>query len=250
MTQKMCEIAYQLDPNSAMTNASKGYYHHYYKKEYDKAFQLSKRALGINPNIGEVNFLVGVFYLYHGLYYQGIKYLSKAMELDPLYLWTPYKLAMCYMKVGEFDKAAFYFEKYFEIAPFVLMFPGRAIALYFKMNRIDKAEELIAETEKAQPDYWGVPYGKALLLAAKGEKDKALALYKNSEVYSLLGMKDEAIQHLGMEIRKNVEIPHIFYYDLLNNPFYDNLRDDPRFKKIIKREKKLYDEHLEKYGTL
>jgi len=250
MTQKMCEIAYQLDPNSALMNAVKGYDCHYYKKEYDQAFQFSKRALEINPNIGKVNFLVGVFYLYHGLYHQGIKYLSKAIELDPLYLWAPYKLAMCYMKVGEFDKAAFYFEKYFEIAPIVLMFPGRPIGLYFKMNRRDKVEELIARTEKAQPDYWGVPYGRALLLAAKGEKDKALTLYKNSEVYSLLGMKDEAIQHLNMEIRKSVEIPYIFYYDLLNNPFYDELRDDPRFEEIVKREKKLYEKHLEKYGTL
>jgi len=250
MVQRKCEMAYQLDPNSAIINATMGYYYYEYKAEHEKAFQFHKRALEINPNIGEVNFLVGVCYLYHGLYPQGIKYLSKAIELDPYYFWAPYKLAACYMSIGEFQKAAFYFEKYFEIAPLVLMFPGRPIGLYFKMNRRDKVEELIARTEKAQPDYWGVPYGKALLLAAKGEKDKALALYKNSEVYSLLGMKDEAIQHLNMEIRKSVEIPYIFYYDLLNNPFYDNLREDPRFQEKVKKEKKLYEEHLDKYGTL
>jgi serine/threonine protein kinase len=250
MVQKMCEKAYQLDPNSAVVNATLGYYYYEYKKEFEKAFQFHKRALEINPNIGEVNFLIGVCYLYHGLYDPGIKYLLKAIELDPYYFWAPYKLAACYMSIGEFEKAAFYFEKYFEIAPLIFMFPERPIGLYFMMKRYEKVEELIAETEKVRPDYSGIPYGKALLLAAKGEKEKALALYKNSEVYALLGMKDEAIQYLHMEIRKSASYPYIFYYDLRNNPFYANLRDDPRFKEIVKREKKLYEKHSEKYGTL
>jgi len=248
--QEMCEKAYKLDPNSAMVNALMGYYYYEYKDEYDKSFQFHKRALEINPNIGEVNFLAGVCYLYHGLYHQGIKYLSKSIELDPFYLWSPYKLAMCYMNTGEFEKAALYFEKYFELAPVVLMFPGRPIALYIKTRKYKKVEELIARTEKIQPDYWGIPYGKALLLAAKGEKDKALALYKNSEVYSLLEMKDEAIKHLNEEIRKSVPYPYIFYLDLLNSPFYEKVRDDPRFKEIVKKEKKLYEEYLKKYGYL
>jgi len=250
MVQKWCQMAYQLDPNSALINAMLGYYYYEYKKEYEKSFQFHKKALEINSNIGEVNFLVGVCYLYHGLYDQAIKYLLKAIELDPYYFWAPYKLAACYMSMGKFEKAAFYFEKYFEIAPLIFMFPGRPIGLYLRMKKYEKVEELIAETEKVRPDYLGIPYGKALLLAAKGEKEKALALYKNSEVYSLLGMKDEAIQHLPMEIRKSAAYPYIFYYDLLNNPFYDKLRDDPRFREIVKREKKLYEEHLDKYGTL
>lgn len=248
--QKMSEIAYQLDPNSALMNAVMGYYYYEYKGEHDRAFQFHKRALEINPNIGEVNFLAGVCYLYLGLYHQGIKYLSKAVELDPYYCWAPYKLAMCYLNTGEFEKAAFYFEKYFEVAPIMIMFPGRPISLYIKMRKYEKVEDLIARTEKTQPNYWGVSYGKALVLAAKGEKEKALALWKNSEVYSLLGMKDKAIQHLNQEIRQSVRYPYLFYLYLLNNPFYENLRDDPRFKEIVKNEKKLYEKYLEKYGDL
>ena len=248
--QKMSEIAYQLEPNSALMNAVMGYYYYEYKGEHDKAFQFHKRALEINPNIGEVNFLAGVCYLYVGLYNQGIKYLSKAVELDPYYFWAPYKLAVCYLNTGELEKAAFYFEKYFEIAPVMLMFPGRPISLYIKMRKYEKVEDLIARTEETQPNYWGVSYGKALLLAAKGEKEKALALWKNSEVYSLLGMKGEAIQHLNQEIRQSVRYPYLFYLYLLNNPFYENLRDDPRFKEIVKNEKKLYEKYLEKYGDL
>jgi serine/threonine-protein kinase len=242
--------AYELAPDSAMAIALKGYYLYEYDGEIENAFQTIKEALEINPNSGSVNFIVGTCYLYHGLYQPAIKYLAKSIELDPYYFWTPYKLAVCYMNTGEFDKASLYFEKYFELAPVVLIFPGRYIALNIKMEKFDVVEELIARTEETHPDYALLPYCKALLFAAKGEKEKALALYQNSEIYSLLGMKDEAIQHLGLEIRGNVRFPHTHYQYLLNNPLLDNLRKDSRFKRIVKREKKLYEEDLKKYGDL
>lgn len=244
------EKAYELAPDSALTIAIKGYYLYEYDGEIENAFQTIKEALEVNPNMGEVNFIAGACYLYHGLYQPAIKYLAKSIELDPYYFWTPYKLAVCYMNTGEFDKAAFYFEKYFELAPVVLIFPGRYIALNIKMEKFDVVEELIARTEETHPDYALLPYCKGLLFAAKGEKEKALALYQNSEIYSLLGMIDEAIQHLDQEIRGKVRFPHIFYFHLLNNPLVDNLRGDSRFKKIVKREKKLYEVDLKKYGSM
>ncbi|NIQ17401.1 MAG: hypothetical protein GTN43_01115 [Candidatus Aenigmarchaeota archaeon] len=152
--------------------------------------------------------------------------------------------------MGDFEKATFYYEKYFELAPIVLIFPGRYIALNIKMGRFDTVEELIARTEKTHPDYSLLPYCKALLLAAKGEKEEALALHRNSEIYALLNMKDESLEHLDKEIRGLVRVPYVYYYFLLNSPFYDNLRSDSRFKKIVKREKKLYEENLKKYGDL
>ena len=242
--------AHELDPDSAMAIAFKGYYQYEYDGEIDEAFQSIKKALEVNPNSASANFIAGACLLYHGLYQPAIKYLAKSIELDPYYFWTPYKLAMCYMNTGNFDKAALYFEKYFEIAPVVLIFPGRYIALNIKMEKFDVVEELIARTKENHPDYALLPYCEALLFAAKGEKEKALALYQNSEIYSLLGMKDEAIQHLNEEIRGRKKFPHIYYFHLLNNPLFDNLRGDSRFKSIVKREKKLYEEDLKKYGDL
>ncbi len=87
-------------------------------------------------------------------------------------------------------------------------------------------------------------------MAARGEKEEALALHRNSEIYALLNMTDEALEHLNKEIRGEVRVPYVYYYYLLNNPFYDNLRSDSRFKKVVKREKKLYEANLKKYGNL
>ncbi|MCK4759436.1 MAG: tetratricopeptide repeat protein, partial [Candidatus Aminicenantes bacterium] len=245
------ETAVRLDPDSAFSTAMRGYYYYEYDGDFDQAFQTLQRALEINPNIGTANFLTGACLLYHGLSRQALPYLLKTMELDPYYFWTPYKIAMCYSDLGEFDKAAIYYEKYFELAPIVLIFSGRYIALNIKMEKMDVVEELIARTEKSHPDYSLLPYSKALLLAARGgNKEEVLALHRNSEIYALLNMKDEALESLNREIRGEVSVPYVYYYFLLNNPFYDNLRQDPRFKKIVKREKKFYDAELKKYSYL
>jgi len=249
--QKNAEMAWRLDPDSAYANAGQAYSLYVYKEERDRAFQYLKKALEINPNIAEVNFIVGCCYLYHGLYAQGVKFFTKAEELDPYYFWTPYKLAWCYAYLGEFEKAVSSFEKYFELTPIEpLIFPGRYIALNIMMKRYDKAEERVARGEKTNPKEEWVRKFRSILFAVKGDKDKALALYKNSEVYALLGMKDEAFEELKKEIRGSVRIPYIFYQDFLHNPFYDKLRDDPRFPALVEREKKLYNKALNKYGSL
>ena len=83
--------------------------------------------------------------------------------------------------------------------------------------------------------------------ANRGEKDEALSLWKNSEVYALLGMNDEAIEHLEKEIANRKNHPYCYYYLLLNNPFYDNIREDPSFQAIVNSEKKVYERELKKY---
>jgi len=241
------ERAYTLDPESASINAIKGYVLYVHENEHDKAFEYFKKALEINPNIGDVNFLAGTCFLYHGLYEQALRFLQRASSLNPYYFWTPYKIAICYMNIGDFKNAAHYFEEYFELSPVALMFPGRYISLLVQMNDLERVEELIHDMEKSHPDYGGLPYCKALLYAARGEKEEALALYRNSAILAMLDMKDEALDALQSEIRGTIKTPYILYRDLLTNPFYNNLRDDNRFKKILAREHKLYDEVVTQY---
>jgi len=63
-------------------------------------------------------------------------------------------------------------------------------------------------------------------------------------------MSNEAFDHLDKEIRGTTFEPYIFYYELMNNPYYDNLRADSRFQNLLDREKTLYNQALEKYGKL
>lgn len=242
MMSAAVERAYRIDSESAYANALMAYNLYEYKQEYDEAFRHLQSALAINPNIGQVNFLVGTCLLYYGLYNKALPYLHRSQELDPYYFWTPYKLAVCYMNTGELEKAANQFEKYFELAPVVLIFPGKYIALKIKMGQLDEVSALIHRIEEMYPHYGGLPYCRALLHAARGEHKEALAMFKNSEAYALLDMKDEALAALESEIRGTASYPYIFYLDLSNNPIYENLRGDRRFEALVEREKRLYEE--------
>jgi hypothetical protein len=64
-------------------------------------------------------------------------------------------------------------------------------------------------------------------------------------------MNDEAVEFIREGIEKGLEITqeHLYPYPILmTNPFYDNLRDDPRFQEILKEQKDKYEERLKKYG--
>jgi serine/threonine protein kinase/tetratricopeptide (TPR) repeat protein len=250
MMEKCAETAQRLDPSSAMTNAVLAYVLYEHRGQREKALELCEKARAINANLGDVVFLTGMCYLYHGLYDLAVRDLSMALALDPYNFWTPYKLAMAHMYRGEFGEADGYFQKYFELAPPLepLVYPGRNIALQIMMKRYDKAEEMVRRGEETTPGAEWVRKCRALLLAVRGEKDKALASYRSSEVYALLGMKDEAFAALGQEIRGSVFEPYIYYQDLVHVTFYDGLRGDPRFEKLVAREKKLYDAAMRKYG--
>ncbi len=249
--KKYTEIFYRLDPDSPLSNAMMGYLLYEYRKEYDRAFTYLRKALAINANIGEVNFLVGMCYMYAGLHEVSSYYLRRAVALDPNYIWAPYKLACSQMWEGEFEKAARNFEKYFALTPIEpLIWPGRYVALNIWLKRYAKADEILARGAARTPDAEWVRKYKAISLARKGEKEKALALYRNSEVYSLLGMAEEAFQALQKEIRGTEEVPYIYYSCLQHNPFYDNLRSDPRYHDLLARERKLYDENMAKYVSL
>jgi TolB-like protein/predicted Ser/Thr protein kinase len=248
--QQAAQKALALDPLSGAANAVMAYAAFEYGHDVDGAFRLLERALELNPNDALVNFIAGAYLLYVGLYERAVPYLEKSLALDPYYFWTPYKLGWCRTSLGEYEAAGRHFDEYFELAPFVMIFPGRAIALEIRRNNIARVRRMIERTETEHPDYRLLPYTKALLLAAEGRREEALALYENSEIYGLLGMADEALACLDREIRGTTHIPYIFYLDLVHNPFYENIRGDIRFQRFVRREKSIYDEYLAKYGTL
>ena len=117
-------------------------------------------------------------------------------------------------------------------------------------KKYEEAKEVLTKAEKINPRYSSVQYYKALLFAAEGEKKKALSLRKNGAVYSLLGMKKEAIKYINKVIKRGNEHFQYSYLPLLNNHVYDNMRSDPHFEKILIIQKKKYEDRLKKFGDL
>jgi len=246
---KNCEIAYELNPNLVETNIALAW-NYFLRGEYDKAYQSYKRALEINPNISTLYHVIGLFFRQLGLLHQAVEYFSRALEFDPFFIPSHSLRARCLIYTGELEKAAFYIEKTSEIEPdnfWSLLDYG---LLFIIKKEYDKVEGLLARAEKINPDYSTIQFYRALLFAAKEEKNKALALRKNGVVYAFLGMKDEAITYINNEIKKGFEHFQYSYLPLVNNAFYESLRDDARFEDIVKKQKKKYEERLKKYGKL
>jgi serine/threonine protein kinase len=250
--------AYEINPNLAEANLGLGW-SYFYKADNDSAFQFFKRAFELNPN--NVNYDIGGFLRSIGLYSQAIKFYSRAIVFDPLNMEAHRLLAICYMNSGEFERADNYFKRALDVFPDNVSILTRYANLLIFIKNYEEADKRLMRAEQIEPDNQGIKLCRALLFAARGKKEKALQLSEKAvsyhpmmtSIYSLLAMKDEAIDNINKGIEEGFKNMRDYLYSYLflkSNPCYDNLRDDPRFKEIIKRENKRYIENSKKYGGL
>lgn len=234
------ETAYELDPDSALANGMKGIAHHLFG-DFENSFVFYKRGIEINPNIYEMNFGIGVLCRWLGLYHKAKKYFSKARELNPFYIYAAGGLGGTHYWLAEFEEAAFYWDKVLEMSPNDPVVVGYYPKQLIMTKQFDKAEKINNQWEILDPESSSFRVNKAWLFAARGKKDKALALHADAAIYSLLGMKDEAIAYL----KKRINNPTAeSYLSLVHLPIYDNLRDDPRFQDILEKKKQMYEKFL------
>ncbi len=254
--------AYEIDPNLAEANVGLGWAY-FYKEDWDKAYQFCKRALQIDPDSIEINFNVGAILRSIGLYRNSVKFYSRALELDPLNANYRNSCVISYMLYGEYHKAIELLRVGLELDPEnvgLRLFYARQ---FIMMKKYNEAEEEIAKAENLDPENPSIQYTRAFISAAKGERDRALAIIRDkdpyyltyliSSIYAALGMKDEAIENIEKAIERGFYEIKTYLYSypfLMSNHFYDSLRDDHRFQEIVKREKEKHEEKLKKYGDL
>jgi serine/threonine protein kinase/Tfp pilus assembly protein PilF len=246
---KNCKKSYKLEPNLVCSNTALAWVH-YVKRDYDKAYKSYKKAISINSNISGVIYLIARLFRQVGLFRKAIKHCSRATELDPFYPIYYSLLARCFMDIGELEKAEISIGKAYEVEPDSIWVILDKSLLLINMRKYNEAEELLTKAESLHPRFSTIQNYKSLVFAATGEKDEALAIMKNGAVYSLLGMKDKAIQYIEDEMKKDYEHHDCSYISLLNSPFYDSLRDDTRFHEILKKAKQKYEERLKKFADL
>jgi len=241
------ETAFRMDPNLVETNAAIGWVH-LLRGDYDSAYLSYKRALEISPHTPGLSHIVGLFYRRLGLLYLAVDYASRNIELDPFFLPSHSLLAHSLIYSGQFKKAEARIKNALEVDP-GNFWSFHDYSLLFMMGKdIEKAEEYLNKAEKVNPGYPGIQVYKSLILALRENKKHALAIRKNGVIYALLGMREDAIKYIQDVIKKGNEHFQYSYLPLTHSTFYDSLRDDPRFAKIINKQKKKYEERLQKYG--
>jgi len=246
------ELALQLDPNSAEAHAGVGIVYAI-KSDFDNAYQSLKKSMTLNPNVTEINFDAAMLLRSRGLFQHSMRCLAKAKELDPFWVATYTNLAQDLIHIGQYDEVPLLLEKAKELEPEFVPIHGMEAQLAIILKKYDEAEDIIAQADRIHPGR--IALEKALLFAARGEKEKALAFSSHpwffmvvGEVYALLGMKDEAIEEIIKATNQGRS--HYYYLNLISNPLLRNLEGEPRFLKFVQEQKSKYKEYLQQYGDL
>jgi len=258
------DTALYLNPNSAEVYYVMNYLHlakaeeylkaeeyNKFEHEFDQRFKCLQMALKINANHEKTYVALAWFFRGKGLDNLSIKCFNKAIEFMPLNNVLYYGRGVEYFTIGEYQKAEISYQKVLEIVPESRRTLFRYSQLLIALKRFEEAEEILGNIKKIHPDSNTDLY-YALIYAFRGQKEKALDAYtnQNTSLYSLLGMTEEAISIGNKWSEGQLLQKSSLYYYLKNHPFYDNLRSDPRFQKILAKHKKLYEENLEKYGDI
>lgn len=254
--------AYELDPNLPEANIGLVWVY-FYKEELEKAIYFCKRALLLAPKSPEVNYNIGSYLRSIGLYRKAIEFYSRAIEINPVELQYRSLCASCYSYLGEYEEAIGLIREGLELEP-----EDHELRLYYArqliwMGRYEEAESEINKVEQKDPDQPNIRYTRALIFAAKGEEGNALAVieginpcyysYLISSVYAMLGMKDEAIKNIEDTIERSFHEIQTYMHSypfLTNHRLYDNIRNDPRFQRILRQEKKKYETRIKKFNEV
>ena len=213
------------------------------RENFHQAKREFLRAIELSPNYATAHQWFGGYVLIaSGEFDRGIGEAKRAVELDPFSITVNNALGWNYVMARRYPEAIIQFRKTIELDPTAA---GPHWNLGKPLELTGQFEEAVSEYEK------GSEVGKkfslaylAHLYAAKGDRDKALemfgqlqALERNGTVWALgfaiahvgLGNKDQAIDWLERSYRE--KDPNSFFIKV--DPFFDPLRGDPRFEKLV-----------------
>jgi serine/threonine protein kinase/regulator of sirC expression with transglutaminase-like and TPR domain len=258
------DTALSLNPKSAEAIFAKRLLHQIKYKQYLEAgnyemydFELNeyygclKKTIKYNPNHEYAYRDLGGFLQRRGLYQLAIKSYHKSIEVNPLDNFARSNLAGAYFKNGEFQKAESQYHDLIESPPMQWTLIDYS-HLLITVQRFAEAESILVRIKKTYPRH-DIRSEQALIYASQGMKQKALDTYQEDDaagIFALLGMNDKALKALSERSEKQLKLKNSEYINLQINPFFNNLRAEPRFQEILSEHKKLYEENLNEYEDI
>lgn len=179
------------------------------------------KAFSIDDALADAYAVQGFMQIFHEWDWQGgEKSLKHALELDPNSILAHHWLA-CYLSIHRrLDEAKSEMEKAIEYDPTSPTLLGDLGQLHYFAREYDKATELCRRALEFEPDH---VFAKTYLKDINNLKDidKGAVLYDKEKVFKELEAKSKGIS-FGLA-----------YINV--DPFYEPLRDEPRFKEILKK---------------
>ncbi len=242
----MARKALKLDDTLAEAHTALGYALLTYDRNYAESNREFNRAIELNPNYATAyQWYADGYLLSTQRFDEALTSLRKAQELDPLSLVINAQIGLCYIYMRDYDKAIEHYRRTIELDPkwyLAHWFLGLAYELKGRFN------DAVVEYQRAR-ELNDDPYVLAYLAhvyAAMGKRDEAvrqiaemkeMAKYRYVPAYAFaiayegLGDKQEALNWLERSDEDRAwDIIHIKV-----EPFFDSLRNEPRFIKLVER---------------
>jgi tetratricopeptide (TPR) repeat protein len=214
---------------------------------WDEAEREFKRAIELNPNDSGTHWRYGMFYLMVlGRADEAIAEGKRAVELEPLNLNHGANLSGLYFHARQYDKAYNEAKQVFDLDPNFIV--GRWALSQSSIMKGMYTEVIVLNEESLRREstnqvflrFAGLAYAKAgrrqeaeAIISRYREiaKSQYVMSYHIAVIYAALGEKDKAFAELEKAIQEHDYLVHRMNVE----PFLDPLRDDPRFKEMLKR---------------
>ncbi|MFZ1700617.1 MAG: tetratricopeptide repeat protein [Pyrinomonadaceae bacterium] len=239
--------ALEIDPGLAEAHAAVAGVAVNFDWDWQKAESEYKNAIELGPNVAEIHKNYGYGFLVPmGRFREAIVELKRALELEPLSVIYVSHLASSYMYDGQLDKALEQTAEANYLAAGHPTVSYHSCVVYNKAGMYDKAIELAEEGLEKDPANQDSLVNAGYAYAKSGKRRKAEEIIERlreisktqyvltsyfAQIYGALGEKDMAIT----ELEKAFEARDVDVTKINVHPYFDDLRDDPRFAAIAKR---------------
>lgn len=237
--------ALEIDESLAEAHTTLAFVNSNYDLDFVSGEKEFKRAIELKPNYAIAHQFYGSLLIATGRTEEALGEMQKAVDLEPYTASINWSLGMGLGFARRYDESIAQLLKTLQIQANFGLAEGTLSGVYIQTGRFDEAAELVEKHLAIPERREGALSNLAIIYAKTGratEAQKTLDLlfgenrsqnnpYNIARVYVALGEKDEAIDWLTKALeRKSFSI-----WFLRVDPFFDPLRQDPRFQELLGR---------------
>ena len=238
--------AVEIDENLAEAHSSLGLVNVYYDHDWIGAESEFRKAIKLNPDLVSSHQRYGSYLTFMGRFEESIRHYETALDLDPFSLQINMNLATTYFLRGEYERSINHLAKTIELEPNYMPTHFLLGCAYIQQNRLTEAIAEFQFIYKLDEEAWMALgfMGYAHALAdQRAEAETLLNILQEISLRKYVSPYSMLVIHLALGPEERVfELLEQLYEErndwlvwLRVSPELKSLRNDPRFKNLLRR---------------